>query len=48
VSLPITVIGANFSRTYRGHQRQLWANHELHQYQDLPLLKRIAFNLIYS
>lgn len=48
VSLPITVIGANFSRTYRGHQRQLWANQELYQYQDLPWLKKVTFNLIYS
>jgi len=48
VSLPITVIGSNFSRTYRWHQRQLLANRELYQYQDLPWLKKIAFNLIYS
>ena len=48
VSLPITVIGSNFSSTYKNHQRMLVQLKDEVHYQDMSLLKKFTYKLMYS
>lgn len=48
VSLPITVIGAKFSHTYRAHCRTVARREEEMNFESLSLLKRVTYRLIYS
>uniref|UniRef100_A0A061R7M7 Voltage-gated ion channel superfamily n=1 Tax=Tetraselmis sp. GSL018 TaxID=582737 RepID=A0A061R7M7_9CHLO len=48
VSLPVTVIGANFSRTYARHQRAAAAREMQSRFSNMSWLQRFTHRLIYS